>query len=646
MFSLRCRLLLRTSAHNLIRRAPLNQALMIRAPSPLPERTRKVPVKELVKRTCRCKSACFQQFDNDSGIEAIERARSQFRALDPGMQDVSLACHFWDRSPLEQSDLAQQQLHTDRSAVFQVSEDEGSGIAPSPTQDASENSARAAEVCRGVDETCLGVSGVGGHHSATTATETFVVSDVDESMEGETFGDSGSDDLIVNPVACHQAREVRDHPPKRRRWTQATCEKLDSEGRTKTFAGRTVCEHACARLFGVGFSRLQRVREGRSDGRTDKHPKHPLGYSLKINVRHKWYRVLQFFWILYHSVAEGLPNRLEVRASQSEGRLLDSSGEDGEPSSDDEEDRTRRCSAMAWHLVSNLRIEDQVNTGPGDVMNFGPKRYLPWGRPIEGYLLYRAYHRADPNVAGFDTWLRLHHKIFKSWLGYRKKNAFTDCDTCVDCKARCRSAVTIEDRHAAMEEYIDHLQSQFADRIVRWRFDQLSLQWFLTSSSVGYQMLWTSVSLSCLSADQDGMDQAKFCTPHRRGRHSKTYGKVSKLPLHIMGLWLHGFSFELVISDCDVPKDSNSQIEALARALTNVYRTTGQKLPVGFAYGTDNTVREAKNQKLHRFLICLVGLRIFAWALHGLLRPGHSHNGLDGCRPALSYSISACKAYA
>jgi hypothetical protein len=87
----------------------------------------------------------------------------------------------------------------------------------------------------------------------------------------------------------------------------------------------------------------------------------------------------------------------------------------------------------------------------------------------------------------------------------------------------------------------------------------------------------------------------------------------------------------MAIADHDVPKDSNTEVEIFARALSTAYAKSGNRLPLGFAYGTDNTCREAKNQKVHRVLISMVLLGVFRWTLHGLLRPGHTHNGLDAC---------------
>lgn len=68
----------------------------------------------------------------------------------------------------------------------------------------------------------------------------------------------------------------------------------------------------------------------------------------------------------------------------------------------------------------------------------------------------------------------------------------------------------------------------------------------------------------------------------------------------------------------------------MGRALNEAFQKGNATLPQGLAFGTDNTQREAKNQKCHRVLIILVLKRVFRWVLHGLLRPGHTHNGLDG----------------
>ena len=54
---------------------------------------------------------------------------------------------------------------------------------------------------------------------------------------------------------------------------------LDQIGRTKRFAGKVVCESACVKLYGVGKSRVERLRRGLVDTRRVPVPEHYLGSS-------------------------------------------------------------------------------------------------------------------------------------------------------------------------------------------------------------------------------------------------------------------------------------------------------------------------------------------------------------------------------
>jgi hypothetical protein len=76
------------------------------------------------------------------------------------------------------------------------------------------------------------------------------------------------------------------------------------------FLGSPVCQWALQKLYGIGDSTIQVLRGG---GRTRRpgdrvEPKHKeLGFSLLQKNHVLWPSVLGFFWMLYHTTAEGLP---------------------------------------------------------------------------------------------------------------------------------------------------------------------------------------------------------------------------------------------------------------------------------------------------------------------------------------------------
>ena len=132
----------------------------------------------------------------------------------------------------------------------------------------------------------------------------------------------------------------------------------------------------------------------------------------------------------------------------------------------------------------------------------------------------------------------------------------------------------------------------------------------------------------------DGMDQAKFKIPRVRGRdniaNSKLFNSLFRPRLHVAGTWIHGRRLTLWISDEDLCKNSTTQMEMLARCLSDV--NTEHGLPFGLCCQQDNTYREGKNRHFLALCILLVGLKAFRWCTASFLRVGHSHL-------ALAYSV-------
>ena len=99
-------------------------------------------------------------------------------------------------------------------------------------------------------------------------------------------------------------------PAKKRKYTRRSSETMKLE-----FLKKTVCRSAHMRLYGIGSSAVQNVRAGKQaftmhNSRLEE-PKHQtLGISLTRNsTNSKWPSILNFFWMLYISVAEIMPTR-------------------------------------------------------------------------------------------------------------------------------------------------------------------------------------------------------------------------------------------------------------------------------------------------------------------------------------------------
>ena len=75
--------------------------------------------------------------------------------------------------------------------------------------------------------------------------------------------------------------------------------------------GKPMCLYSWRRVIGIGSPKIARIRRGERSLAKDKKPKHPvMGVSIEIKKGVKWPSVLMFLWYVYHSIAEGLPDRL------------------------------------------------------------------------------------------------------------------------------------------------------------------------------------------------------------------------------------------------------------------------------------------------------------------------------------------------
>lgn len=130
---------------------------------------------------------------------------------------------------------------------------------------------------------------------------------------------------------------------------------------------------------------------------------------------------------------------------------------------------------------------------------------------------------------------------------------------------------------------------------------------------------------------QDGMDQAKLRVP-RFGyqRISKGVEKVFRPALHLVGTWIHGWKMGITITDEDVKKNSETMIELITLALSDMV-TNSNSLPLMFHLQQDNCYREGKNRFMLNFVLLLTILKIFRSTSMGFLRTAHSHEDVDQC---------------
>ena len=110
-------------------------------------------------------------------------------------------------------------------------------------------------------------------------------------------------------------------------------------------------------------------------------------------------------------------------------------------------------------------------------------------------------------------------------------------------------------------------------------------------------------------------------------------------------LALKGWCLNLYILDEITRHDSSCIMELLARTMEDIHTisvSTGQPMPSTLLVASDNTVREAKNQFVLRYLCNLCGR--YKLRVTGLLnlRKSHSHDALDQLWGILARKIASC----
>ena len=117
--------------------------------------------------------------------------------------------------------------------------------------------------------------------------------------------------------------------------------------------------------------------------------------------------------------------------------------------------------------------------------------------------------------------------------------------------------------------------------------------------------VWQFPTDSMLSTADDGADQAKFKTPHATGTKVHALAKFPRLPIHVQGLWAHGFGLQVALGSVDIPKDSFTNIEMLSRLLDSILTKYGS-LPINLALQQDNCPRDCKTQTMMKWCATLV----------------------------------------
>jgi hypothetical protein len=479
---------------------------------------------------------------------------------------------------------------------------------------------------------------------ASSRIDTSSVAD-DSSIDGDGRIPTSSDD--GDSSAEESDEESRPEPPSKKPRRQYSSGQPRRSACTFVFLGRTVCRMAALRLMRVGADRLERVRDGRLDGRRDA-PHAPGKMSTSV-----W----RFLWKLYHTVGEGMPDKFSFQKNDANTLTLgackslkrkapgilpiqdeDIDVEETTPNNShdqDDDDQMRAIAGHAMYVVSQENPVDSVLVGPGIFR--GPLRFLPPSKRLHLYWEYRAWAKnANMPAASFSTFLRAFGQC-SGVLRIRKSGSHAVCSTCKAYKKQLGKARFPQDRQRILELYTAHVVNQWLDRQVYGNAMSVSLECRRLLAS-GELMLNLAVSTSSVCMAVDGMDQAKFRLP-RVHITSKALDTLIRPALHVQGAWAHGFGYHMAIMDADMKHDTNNNVEVISRMLEQIF-VTHKGLPLGLHLQQDNTSRECKNQKILKWAIKLVSLGVFRWVTLNYLTIGHTHDNLDGTFGQITVRLS------
>ena len=385
--------------------------------------------------------------------------------------------------------------------------------------------------------------------------------------------------------------------------------------------GKQVCQHAFALLFGVSPRRINDLRAGKLQESAKVYcAKHPQTKQC-LRSGSKFQYVIMFLWMIYHSVAEGMPDKYVLAFEERS---------DAAPVDEDDDDLVRLQQGLAtlWSLPTSLF--KLMATGPGNRPDGSwARRWIENQTPTTlwheylGLCEQLGYSHAR---CSFSTFSRILKHFVPSTLQFRKKSEHAKCTACVQLRLEMRNAKTQAERREAASIYSRHVVDQWLDRQFYWRVREISYRYF---AGIGGRLAGAATNLSWLCCIIDGMDQAKFCVPRLRDRIvTKVFEKLNRPRLQVIGTWIHGFQLALLIALPTMPKTSEVVMECIARGLNRIYAKY-HSLPKCLHFQFDNAPNNMKNQKMIRWGVVMVLFGIVKCVRLGYLRKGHTHEDID-----------------
>ncbi|CAJ1449087.1 unnamed protein product [Effrenium voratum] len=257
-------------------------------------------------------------------------------------------------------------------------------------------------------------------------------------------------------------------------------------------------------------------------------------------------------------------------------------------------------------------------------------RLLPPGTFSDYLALFHEKHTSDGVKVSLKLFISVWADSFADLLAIRQQSQHATCASCIRHKMLLRKLCGDKHgREAQMQQYVQHLRRQYADRAVYWSSRAVSR---LKTLSSGLQTICMVV---------DAMDHSKYRYPRSIVFSSKEFSGFIRPAMDMHCCIIHGHDVVLALSEPFLPKDSNWCSDLVSHCLHRLSEHTDLRC-CELILQCDNTTRECKNNTLMRLLSAAVGSHRLRRAELRCLQSGHSHEDVD---QVFSYLASFLEAH-
>lgn len=327
--------------------------------------------------------------------------------------------------------------------------------------------------------------------------------------------------------------------------------------------------------------------------------------------------VHQFFWELYKSAAEDLPEDPIPTLSNVDDAIRSDKANVPEVFDDIPE---WTPNDLATDLLALHNDNSETVLRPRKIQH-GHLRDIWWQ--------FVAWFSALPALSpGFDaekkcpswsTFWRVWRARWCKLIKFREISQHSQCEICFDCKQFLqRGRASTEEKHDKAKQWRRHLTMTYLDRLLYWH--------------IRFQSKLREDCMVCIIIDS--MDKTKLSWPQFNFVTPKgPLDHFIRPKLIITCALAHGFGGFFYISHDDTCSHGASNfLDVLCRTIQRVFQICEEKrwrAPDQLVLQTDNTTAQAKNKEALLFLSSCVCRNLFSAIIHNYLQKGHAHEDVD-----------------